>query len=122
MGLGTIKFIDLENKALSGTAVEFDGIYDAIEGNLGKVLCLANIVVGNSELGSAFAEFTASGDDLVAEVFGCKITVTDDDEVTAEVIANPKVPVAPTTASKTYVLKATTDAAGKATIAWVEEE
>lgn len=80
---GGYKVIDLKGVTLSSTAVTIAGIYDAIESN-NKATMLSGFVFDSVEYDDVFTLFVESSGDFVTTVNGITITVTDDDEVTAE--------------------------------------
>lgn len=92
---GGFQFIDFQNAALSkNSAVTIGGIYDAIEG-AGKAIIAERFAIGSTEIGTLPLKFIVSGTDFVAffinsisdaKLSVVKVTVTDDDEVTAEAV------------------------------------
>lgn len=92
---GGLQFIDFAWAALDDTdAVTIPGIYDAIEASQ-KAIIAERFAIGSTELGAVPLKFIVSSTDFVAffingitdaKISVVKVTVTDDDEVTAEVV------------------------------------
>ena len=86
MGKGGYKIIDLKNVELNDDAVTIDGIYEAIEGNYKKALLLTGLCIDGVEYAGAFTTASVDDGNYIMMVYGYTITITDDDEVTAEVL------------------------------------
>lgn len=120
--VGTTKFIDLKSQSLSSEAIEIAGIYDLIEGNIGKAICLANVNYGGTDKGTAYVDFVVSGDDFIVDVFGKRITINDDDEITVGSIPETKeIPTYPTEAG-TYKLQLVIAEGSDPALTWEEVE
>ena len=75
------KVIDLELEEItSARGLYKEGIYEAIEGNLGKPLMLAGINVGGTEYpAAAFIQPYVVGDDFMFNAYGYNFDVTSSD-------------------------------------------
>ena len=78
---GGYKIINLRGFALGTEATVIDGIYEAIEGNYGKAIMLSGLTIGGVEKPDAFVTANVDSGNFVIEVYGQKITITDEDEV-----------------------------------------
>lgn len=81
---GGYKIINFGGTALSGTAVDIDGIYERITGNnYGKALLITGVVLGGDLMNEVFSTFTVDeSDNIIINAYDGVITVNDDDEVT----------------------------------------
>lgn len=90
MRKGGYKIIDFKGKTLSGTKTVIPGIYEAIEGT-DKAIMASGVVISTTEFKDEFVPVElSSGDYLITPFHGYAITITDDDEVTAEAITSTK--------------------------------
>lgn len=83
MKIGGYQILDFKKSALSTEAgVTIEGLYEILEGNIGKRVVVSGLVIGDTEYNDATVEVTVSGTDFVFTVYGYDIAIDDDDEVT----------------------------------------
>lgn len=83
--LGGYLVIDLKKtNFVTGTAQKIDGIYDRLEATK-KVVLLEGIVIDSTEYRATLVEL--SGSPYTATIYGKKLTISDDDNVKFEAIA-----------------------------------
>lgn len=74
--------VDFKNVNLTSTETTIHGVYNMIEGNYYKPLLLSNLVIGNINKPSIYAEVSVSGTSYSFSVYGGTITITEEDNVT----------------------------------------
>lgn len=102
---------DLKGKDVN-TSQTIDGIYEKLEGNLGKPVLVSGIVINDVDYKDCYCAMSVDGTDIILSNAGYKFTITDQDAVTGVVydqdeISNKKIyyhPIYITDSASTFTL------------------
>lgn len=91
MKIGGYQIIDLQNKPLSGVGMQYEGLYEKIEGTK-KPILLSGLNVDGTEYHDAFVNINVDGGNFVltypiftGELSSIIITIEDTNVVTASI-------------------------------------